>query len=72
MTFQKIAKIRENCSIPHYIELLVLEAHERAWLPKLGCVAISEYLIKAGMLLPLYHFLRTILRSFMLAPAQVL
>lgn len=35
-------------------------------------MAVSEYLFKAGMRLPLHPFFRAMLRNFMLSPTQVL
>lgn len=71
MTSIKLAELRKKYSILVYIELLVPEAHELAYYPRLGCVAVSEFFFKVGMCLPLYHFYGTVLRSFVLAPNQV-
>lgn len=52
--------------------MLVLEAHERACYPRPECVAVSKYLFKAGVHLPLHPFLRVVLRNFMLSSTLVL
>lgn len=72
ITLKRLGEIRERYCVLHYVEMLVLEAHERPCYPRPGCVAVSEYLFKAGMRLPLHPFFRTVLRNFMLSPTQVL
>lgn len=67
MTFARLAEIREKYRIPDVIDLLILEAHDRTYCPRPGCVVVSEYLMKVGMRLPLYPFFRMVLRSFLLA-----
>ncbi|XP_022876812.1 uncharacterized protein LOC111395018 [Olea europaea var. sylvestris] len=47
MTSKRLGEIRERSRVPHYVEMLVPEAHERACYPRLGCVAVSKYLFKA-------------------------
>ncbi|XP_022891714.1 axoneme-associated protein mst101(2)-like [Olea europaea var. sylvestris] len=49
MTSKRLGEIRERYCVPHYLEMLVPEAHERACYPRLGCVAVSEYLFRAGV-----------------------
>lgn len=46
-----LAELRKKYSIPDYIKLLVLEAYERACYLRPGCVAVSEFLFKAGICL---------------------
>lgn len=53
MTFKKLVELREKYSLPHYIELLVLEAHERVCFLRPGSMVVSEYLFKAGTHEPL-------------------
>ena len=68
MTGKRLGKLRERYSVPHNIEMLVPEPNERACYPRPGCVAVSEYLFKAGMRLPLHPFFKAVLRKFMLSP----
>lgn len=52
--------------------MLISDADERAYFSRPECVAISEYLFKAGMSLPSHPFFGELLRNFMLVPTQVL
>lgn len=72
MTPKKLEEIREKYYVPHYVEMLVTETHERACFSRPGCVAVSEYLFKAGIRLPLHPFFRVVLRNFILKSTQVL
>lgn len=56
--------------IPYDIKLLALSLDEHACYPRLGCVPINEFLLKAGLRLPLHLFFRTVLRFHKLAPNQ--
>lgn len=57
MTLKKLEEIKEKYCVPHYVEKLVPEAHKRAYFSRPECVAVSEYMFKAGMRLPLHPFL---------------
>lgn len=57
-----LVNLREKYCIPYYIELVVLFADERACFPKQGYIAISEFLLKARLRLPLYIFFIAILK----------
>ncbi|XP_022873607.1 axoneme-associated protein mst101(2)-like [Olea europaea var. sylvestris] len=72
MTGKRLGEPRERYNVPHHIEMLVPEPNERACYPRPGCVAVSEYLFKTSMRLPLHPFFRAVLRKFMLSPTQVL
>lgn len=69
---EEVGEIREKYCMPYNIEMLVPETDERACYPRLRCVAVSEYLFKTGMRLPLHPFFRAVLRNFMLSSTQVL
>lgn len=72
ITSAKLDELRQSYNIPHYVKLLVPDAHERACFPRPNCVAFSEHLLKAGVRLPLHPFFRAMLRTFMLSPTQIL
>lgn len=67
----QLANLREKYRIPFDIELLSPTYDERACFPRQGCVAISEYLLKAGLCLPLHPFFRAVLKLYGLAPTQL-
>lgn len=68
----KLDELREKYRIPYSIELLEPEAYERVCYSKLDCVEVNEHLIKVAMHLSLHPFVRVMLRSYMLAPTQLL
>lgn len=57
MTIAKLAELTSKYYIPSYIELLVPEANEHACYPRAGCVAVSKFLFKVRIRLPLHPFL---------------
>lgn len=52
-----LVRFREKYCILYNIELLIPSLNERAYNPEQGCVAISEFLLNAGLYLPIYPFL---------------
>lgn len=55
---RRLAKLRDRYYVPHSREMLVPETHRRAYFPRSGSVAVSEYLFKVGIRLLLHPFFR--------------
>lgn len=70
VTSEQLERCRTVCRIPHTIEMIIPEPHERACYPRPGCVAVSDHLLRAGLRLPFHPFFRLILRSYGVAPTQ--
>lgn len=70
ITSEQMEKCREVFRIPHTIQLIRPEPHERACYPRPGCVAVSDHLLWAGLRLPFHPFFRLVLRLYGLASTQ--
>lgn len=62
--------LREKYCIPYDIECLAPSPDKCACYPRLGCVAISEFILKVRFQLLLHIFSRTVLRLYRLAPTK--
>ncbi|KAL2518532.1 hypothetical protein Adt_14779 [Abeliophyllum distichum] len=69
---EDLTMLREAYRIPADIELMLLGSNERACFPRRGCTALHLNVFVSGMRLPLHPMFRKILRSYGLAPTQIL